>query len=87
MQAEPGRDPFYMSQLPPVPAHQNLSYFLDERGGEEWGQARELELHTHKKSQLNIPTLESANSKNLPKFLPPNSSSSFTSGAFAIVVY
>lgn len=42
---------------------------------------------THSKKQLNTPALESANSKNLPKFLPPNSSFSFTSGAFEIVVY
>lgn len=55
----------------PCSSESPLFYFLEERGGEEWVQARELELQT--KKQLNILALESANSKNLPKFLLPNS--------------
>lgn len=45
-------------------------YFLEQKEGEEWGQARELELQTRK--HLNTPYLETANSKNLPQILQPN---------------
>lgn len=65
------RLPFYVTASScPCSSESLFIYFLEERGGEEWGQAGELELQTRK--HLNIPESESAKSKNLPQILPPN---------------